>query len=118
MKKILLVLLLIIILTACERYTYKEELVKGVITSKDSTEAYSKYEYHYGWSSWRGKFCWHWDNKHHSATYTTKVNVEGYEIEIGKTKYKLNDTIKVVKTLVFNPDKKLVDTRYTQYEKR
>ena len=37
---------------------------------------------------------------------------------ISKTKYKVNDTIKVVKTLVFNPDKKLVDTRYTQYEKR
>jgi hypothetical protein len=114
MKKILLVLLLMITITSCERYTYKDQIFKGVVTSKDSTEAYSKYEYHYGWSAWRGKFCWHWGNKHHSATYTTKVNVDGYEIEIGKNNYKVNDTIQVVKTLVFDPNKNLVDTRYSQ----
>lgn len=53
-------------------------------------------------------------NEHHSATYTTKVKVENTEIEIGQTKSKVNDTIQVIKTLVFDHNKKLVDTRYSE----
>lgn len=113
MNKIL-ILLLIITLTSCERYTYKDSIIKGVVTYKDSTEAYNKYEYHYGYSAWKGKFCWHWGNKHHSAHYTTKVEVENSEIEIGKTNYKVGDTMQVIKELVLDKNKKIVDTRYFQ----
>lgn len=60
-----------------------------------------------------GKFCWHWGNKHHAAQYTTKVEVENSEIEIGKTNHKVGDTIQVIKTLVFDEKKKIVDTRYS-----
>jgi len=103
-----------ITLTSCESFTYKDQIVKGVVTFKDSTEAYDKFTYHYGWSTWKGRFCWHWGNEHHSATYTTKVKVENTEIEIGQTKSKVNDTIQVIKTLVFDHNKKLVDTRYSE----
>lgn len=58
MRKIILLLLLS--LTACQNFTYKDTPVKGVITYKDSTKAYDKYEYHYGYSAWKGSFCWHW----------------------------------------------------------
>jgi hypothetical protein len=106
-------LLITLLLTSCERSTYKHSNVKGVITSKDSTESYSKYEYHYGYSAWRGKFCWHWGNKHHAAQYTTKFVVEADTITIGQTNYKVHDTIQVIKTLVINEEKKVVDTRYS-----
>jgi hypothetical protein len=106
-------LIITLLLTSCQRATYKESTVNGVITYKDSTEAYSKYEYQYGYSAWRGKFCWHWGNKHHSAQYTTKFIVEADTITIGQTNYKVGDTIKVIKTLVINEEKKVVDTRYS-----
>ncbi len=106
-------LIITLLLTSCQRATYKDSTVNGVITYKDSTEAYDKYEYQYGYSAWRGKFCWHWGNKHHAAQYTTKVEVENSEIEIGKTNHKVGDTIQVIKTLVFDEKKKIVDTRYS-----
>lgn len=111
MRKIILLLLLS--LNACQNFTYKDTPVKGVITYKDSTKAYDKYEYHYGYSAWKGSFCWHWGNNHHSAHYITKVEVENSEIEIGKTNYKVGDTIQVVKEIVIDQNKKIVDTRYS-----
>jgi hypothetical protein len=107
-------LIITLLLTSCQNFTYKDSIVKGVVTYKDSTEAYSKYEYHYGYSAWKGKFCWHWGNKHHSAHYITKVEVENSEIEIGKTNYKVGDTIQVVKEIVIDQNKKIVDTRYSK----
>lgn len=106
-------LIITLLLTSCKSFTYKDKMVNGVITYKDSTEAYDKYEYHYGWSAWKGKLCWHWGNKHHDAEYTTKFIVEADTITIGQTNHKVGDTIQVVKTFVFQ-DKKLVDTRYSQ----
>ena len=113
MRKLIL-LLITLSLTSCQNFTYKDSIVKGVITYKDSTEAYSKYEYHYGYSAWSGKFCWHWGNKHHAAQYTTKFLVEKDTITIGQTNHKVGDTIQVIKTLVLDDKKKLVDTRYSQ----
>ena len=106
-------LLITLLLTSCQNFTYKDSTINGVITYKDSTEAYDKYEYQYGYSAWRGKFCWHWGNKHHSAKYTTEFVVEKDTITIGQTNYKVGDTIKVIKTLVINEEKKVVDTRYS-----
>ena len=111
MRKIILLLLLS--LTACQNFTYKDTEVKGVITYKDSVEAYDKYEYHYGYSAWKGGFCWHWGNKHHAAQYTTEFVVEKDTITIGQTNHKVGDTIQVIKTSVFDDKKKLVDTRYS-----
>jgi hypothetical protein len=111
MRKIILLLLLS--LNACQNFTYKDTPVKGVITYKDSTKAYDKYEYHYGYSAWKGSFCWHWGNKHHAAQYTTEILVEADTITIGQTNHKVGDTIKVIKTLVINEEKKVVDTRYS-----
>lgn len=111
MKKIILLLLLS--LTACQNFTYKDTPVKGVITYKDSIEAYDKYEYHYGYSAWKGSFCWHWGSNHHAAQYTSKFVVEKDTITIGQTNHKVGDTIQVIKTLVINEKKKVIDTRYS-----
>jgi hypothetical protein len=113
MRKSIL-LLITLLLTSCQNFTYKDTIVKGVITYKDSTAAYDKYEYHYGWSAWKGSFCWHWGNKHHAAQYTTKIKVERTEIVIGQTNYNVGDTIQVIKTLVIDDKKKVVDTRYSE----
>jgi hypothetical protein len=113
MRKLIL-LLITLSLTSCQKFTYKDSIVKGVITYKDSTEAYDKYEYHYGWSAWKGSFCWHWGNKHHAAQYTTKFVVEADTITIGQTNHKVGDTIQVIKTLVIDEEKKVVDTRYSE----
>lgn len=111
--KYIYLLLILLSLASCQNYTYKNSTVKGVITYKDSIKAYSKFEYHYGWSAWKGKFCWHWGNNHHSAKYTTKFNVDKTTITIGQTNHKVNDTIQVIKTLVLDENKKIVDTRYS-----
>lgn len=106
-------LIITLLITSCQRATYKDSTINGVITYKDSTEAYSKYEYHYGYSAWRGKFCLHWGNKHHSAQHTTKICVEADTITIGQTNHKVGDTIQVIKTLVIDENKKIIDTRYS-----
>ena len=106
-------LIITLLLTSCQNFIYKDSIVNGVITYKDSTKAYDKFGYHYGWSAWKGKFCWHWGNKHHSAKYTTKIKVENTEIVIGQTNHKVQDTIQVIKTLVLDEKKKIVDTRYS-----
>jgi hypothetical protein len=112
MKK--LILLLLLTLTACQNFTYKDSIVEGVITYKDSTEAYDKFEYYYGYSMMKGSYCWHWGNKHHAAEYTTKFFVDTDTITIGQSNYNVGDTIQVIKTSVFDEKKKLVDTRYSQ----
>ena len=113
MKYIYFLLITLLLLTSCQRATYKDSTVNGVITYKDSTKAYDKFGYHYGWSAWKGKFCWHWGNKHHAAQYTTKFLVETDTITIGQTNHNVGDTIQVIKTLVLDENKKIVDTRYS-----
>jgi hypothetical protein len=112
----LLFLFVLLILTSCEKIYYKDLNVTGIVVEKNYIPAKDKYEYHYGYSIMKSKFCWHWGMNHHNSEYSTKINVDKTTYTIGyKNNYKIGDTIKIIKTLkIRDKDKKILDVSYSE----
>lgn len=110
-------LIFAVLFLSCEKYHQVETPVKGVVISRNYTEAYDKYEYHYGYSVWKGKFCYHYGNNHHDAEYSTEIAVDMTIQEYGsRSVYEQTaegDTIAMIRTTsIRDKDNVIIDIDY------
>ena len=115
--KYILIILSLFLFASCDRYHEKVSNVNGYIAEKDFKEAYSKFEYHYGWSMMKGEFCWHWGNNNHSAKYSTTIVVEKRKINLTSKQtfdsYQVNDSVKMTRHIrIRDKDSTVIDTTY------
>lgn len=91
--KIIASILLTIILISCNRldedYRVKPDFVKDgheyVIREKCvKSHKERKYGYHYGWSSWKLKYCWHFG--YETKTICDSTSIDTLEVNLPKIK--------------------------------
>ena len=115
MKKLLI--LIVFSFISCQSYVYRTDIVDGIVSYRDYKEAKDVFEYHYGYSIMKGRYCYHWCTNHHDAEYITKIILgRNYVIDESENvynKFKEGDTLEIKRIIRFDKEsKKIIDTTY------